>query len=660
MNKFLKYMSFVFTFFLLFIISLNYGKENVLADNFPFTGIIWADSLVMHTEPNSISTNVTEIVYGSRVNVFSESGNYYKVKYDGKEGYISKKYVTNVENNMRTSNISNNDTYDGYCNNLVSKGFDNSYCPYLYYLHSKYPNWQFEANRTGVSLEDASNNEKWKVVLQTSNSNYWLSSTPGEADYYYINKSTIGSFMDPRNSLFEKTIFQFLDFQSSKELYNSASLTKAATVGNGFLKSYTNYFANAGVEFNVNPLHLISRSAQETGGSNSFKGYLGTYTTQTGYNYNNNTLDGFYNFYNINSYAGNGLGSLGNGLAYAAGYVGQAYESDGSLTYLRPWNTQELAIRGGAKFIANSYTDKGQNTNYFEKFNVASYSGYTKYTHQYMTNAYAPAGEAYKLFNAYNSGNMLNSNFKFIIPVYEGMTSDPVQAINRSNDSKLSAINVNGNLITGFQKDVVEYDYNIQTDNSYVDVTATSNDGKAIVSGTGRVDFVNGAGTSVIKVTAEDGSTTTYTVRIKQIVTTKVDVTTILSKMAVKVNSGNMYDISPGTQVGTIVNTVTTNGGKATVKNSSGAVKGSGSLVTGDTITIEGATTATYTISIKGDLSGDGEVKINDLILIQSHILGKATVSGAKYYAADISGDGAIKINDLILVQSHILGKVNL
>lgn len=661
MNRFLKFISLCFTFLLLLIISLYFNQEEVVANSFPFNGLIYADALVMRSEASNSSSKVTEIVYGSRVNVTGESGKFYKVTYDGKAGYILKSYVLNVEANKKTNNISGSDTYEGYCNSLVAGGFDRSYCPYLYYLHSKYPNWKFTSNRVGVNFNDATSNEKWKVVLQSSNSNYWLSSSPAEADYYYINQNTIGSFMDPRNSLFENTIFQFLDFQTSKGIYNDAALNKIATVGDGYLKSYSNYFAEAGVTYSVNPLHLISRSSQETGGKSSFKGYSGTYSTDTGNYYGSNTLDGYYNFYNINSYSANGLTALGNGLAYAAGYVNQSTEPDGTLSYLRPWDTHEKAIKGGAKFIAEAYTNKGQNTNYFEKFNVSTYSGYSKYTHQYMTNAYAPAGEAIKLYNAYNAGNLLNSAFTFIIPVYENMGNDAAQAINRSNDSKLNNITVDGKTITGFQKDVVEYNYNIQTNNNYVDVAATSNDGRGTINGTGRLYFNNGVATATINVTAEDGVTkSTYIVNIKQVAQNKVAVADIVSKLAVKVNGSNMYDISPGTQIGTLVNTVVNNGGKATVKNSNGTVKSSGSLVTGDVIIIEGATTATYTISVKGDINGDGEVKLQDFVLVQSHILGKSALTGVRFYAADINNDNAINLKDFVLIQSHILGKSSL
>ena len=81
----------------------------------------------------------------------------------------------------------------------------------------------------------------------------------------------------------------------------------------------------------------------------------------------------------------------------------------------------------------------------------------------------------------------------------------------------------------------------------------------------------------------------------------------------------------------------------------------------GDKIVINGSSdAATYYIAVRGDTSGDGVVKINDLILVQSHILGTRLLTDVRLYAGDVNYDGAIKINDLILVQSHILGKGNL
>ena len=86
----------------------------------------------------------------------------------------------------------------------------------------------------------------------------------------------------------------------------------------------------------------------------------------------------------------------------------------------------------------------------------------------------------------------------------------------------------------------------------------------------------------------------------------------------------------------------------------------SGTLKTGDVIIIESKVDKkTYTISIKGDVSGDGKITIYDLLLTQKHILNKQSLNGAYNYAADVNNDGKITIYDLLLIQKYILGKVS-
>ena len=162
-----------------------------------------------------------------------------------------------------------------------------------------------------------------------------------------------------------------------------------------------------------------------------------------------------------------------------------------------------------------------------------------------------------------------------------------------------------------------------------------------------------------INTVAEDGSILKYIINVTKVVPeNKVTVNDIVSKLAVKVNGNIMYGISPGTNASTLINSVVNNKGKAKVYNASGAEKASGNLATGDKIIINGTSEAmTYTIAVRGDTTGDGAIKINDLILVQSHILGTKVLSGVKLFAGDPSYDGVVKINDLILIQSKILGK---
>lgn len=649
------------------------------AENYPYNGMTTGDSLVVHNKANTNSNSaVTELAFGTGVKVTGKSGNMYKITYDtNKTGYVSANYVINVDAGKRTTNVSGIETYDNYCNSLISKGFDRSYCQYLYHLHSKYPNWEFKADVLEYTLDEATAEEEGKVVLQTKNSNYWLNGKYIEGDYYYINQAVIASFMDPRNSLYESLIFQFLDLESSKNISNDNALMKIA--GSGNLSKYFDEFEKAAVTVSINPVHIMARSEQEGANKSNYGAITGLYTTSTGRkSVQGYSLDGYYNFYNIGSYTDSNYDyTVQRGLAYAAGFLESnscivknsngKYEYSasecGQLSYNRPWNTPEKAIIGGAEFIANDYVRKGQDTLYYQKFNVSTYSSYTDFSHQYMTNIHAPVNEGGRIYEAYKAGNLLNSKFTFIIPVYKNMSPDVSEPVDKSSNSRLSSISIDGKAISDFDAVRVEYTYNAITSANSIKVEAKTEDSKASVSGTGTYNFTSDGTVKVtLTVTAEDGSKTVYVVDIKKVVPSEsITVNDVVSKMGVKVDGSIMYGISPGTEVSTLVKTVTSNKGQASVVNSSNKSKTTGALASGDKITISGTNEKkVYTIAVRGDVNGDGAVKINDLILVQSHILNKGKLTGYKLYAGDTNYDGAVKINDLIMIQSQILGKLNL
>lgn len=678
MKKIIK--SFLILLFGIGTILLSIKLEIInAAENYPYNGMTTGDSLVVHNKANTNSNSaVTELAFGTGVKVTGKSGNMYKITYDtNKTGYVSANYVINVDAGKRTTNVSGIETYDNYCNSLISKGFDRSYCQYLYHLHSKYPNWEFKADVLEYTLDEATAEEEGKVVLQTKNSNYWLNGKYIEGDYYYINQAVIASFMDPRNSLYESLIFQFLDLESSKNISNDNALKKIA--GSGNLSKYFDEFEKAAVTVSINPVHIMARSEQEGANKSNYGAITGLYTTSTGRkSAQGYSLDGYYNFYNIGSYTDSNYDyTVQRGLAYAAGFLESnscivknsngKYEYSaskcGQLSYNRPWNTPEKAIIGGAEFIANDYVRKGQDTLYYQKFNVSTYSSYTDFSHQYMTNIHAPVNEGGRIYEAYKAGNLLNSKFTFIIPVYKNMSPDVSEPVDKSSNSRLSSISIDGKAISDFDAVRVEYTYNAITSANSIKVEAKTEDSKASVSGTGTYNFTSDGTVKVtLTVTAEDGSKTVYVVDIKKVVPSEsITVNDVVSKMGVKVDGSIMYGISPGTEVSTLVKTVTSNKGQASVVNSSNKSKTTGALASGDKITISGTNEKkVYTIAVRGDVNGDGAVKINDLILVQSHILNKGKLTGYKLYAGDTNYDGAVKINDLIMIQSQILGKLNL
>lgn len=174
--------------------------------------------------------------------------------------------------------------------------------------------------------------------------------------------------------------------------------------GKEYTKSYAEIILEAAKESNMSPYSIASKIIQEVGtkGSNSVSG------TYKGY-------EGYYNFYNLGAYdTGN---AIVNGLMYAKD---------------KGWNNQYTAIIEGAKELANSYTNAGQNTAYFYKWDVVgtrilkagetqTVSSSNMFWHQYMTNVQDPTSQSKSLFNTYGNNKLLDESLNFIIPVYNNM-----------------------------------------------------------------------------------------------------------------------------------------------------------------------------------------------------------------------------------------------
>ena len=283
------------------------------------------------------------------------------------------------------------------------------------------PNWKFTLYYTGINWNTAIYNETKGLhsrSLVQGKIGEWLCSECGMKVYdsggwMCASDTAVAYLMDARNYLNEKYIFQFEELSYNPDTYTIDGIEKVLYGTFMYQKSIRDYYnnhefeditfakaiMNAANSSGVSPYYLAARIRQEIGvnGSDSI------YGTYKGY-------EGIYNFYNIG--ANSGEDPIGNGLKFASNTtMGK---------YLLPWNDPAKAIKGGAIWIATNYIAVGQDTLYFQKYDVVS-NGTALYNHQYMQNIFAARSEGYTTYLTYSKLGLLDNNYNFIIPVYENM-----------------------------------------------------------------------------------------------------------------------------------------------------------------------------------------------------------------------------------------------
>lgn len=263
----------------------------------------------------------------------------------------------------------------------------------------------------------------------------------------------------------------------------------SSAAATGRTAPYVDILMQAGVESGVNPYVLAAMILQEQGTQGNSQSISGA--------------SGYYNFYNFEAYASNGMTAVERGLWYASQ----------SGDYMRPWNTVDKSIIGGACQYGQNYVQAGQNTFYLKKFNV---QGSNLYKHQYMTNVEGAASEGARMGEAY-SESMRQTAMQFSIPVYRNMPAEACSrpVIDGSPNNKLSGISIDGFTMTpSFDRDTNLYNVTVNSSVASVMLRATAIDSSAQISGTGTVNLTDAVTDAQIFVTAQNGYVREYTVRI--------------------------------------------------------------------------------------------------------------------------------------------------
>ncbi len=307
----------------------------------------------------------------------------------------------------------------GFYQNTLSK-FPASYYSGLWLLHNLKPSYVFKPYYTNLSFNTALEAESSYGRSLIEKSSYPSFVKPNskvydKPDWMAAKPEVVSYFMDPRNFFTPEKIFMFemLGFDPKVHTIDGVKEIIKGSFMDGADQDYANMIFEAGKEAGVSPYFLASRIIQEMG----YKGESALSRGEvTGF-------EGFYNFYNIGAYATTDPGgAVINGAKYAQ--WGKDWDgkeiTDQEASFLLPWTSADKAIKGGAKWIASGYIDKGQNTLYFQKFDVLD-DGTEKYNHQYAQNIMMAYSEGRRYYRSYASIGMTDAGFEFVIPVYNYM-----------------------------------------------------------------------------------------------------------------------------------------------------------------------------------------------------------------------------------------------
>lgn len=574
--------------------------------------------------------------------------------------------ISNETQSGESAESANVSVENEYYQSLLAAGFPESYCAPLVALHEKYPKWRFVAVQTGLDWNTSVEKESvvGKNLVQslvndarksTESSAYnWSTNTWygfDGANWVSASKEYIAYCMDPRNFLDETYIFQFetLEYADYQTVEGVENILKGTFMSgkykdtDGKKRSYAKTFFEIGKDLAVSPYHLASRGKQEQGVRGTSQLISGNYS---GY-------QGYYNYFNVNAYTTSSASATVNGLAYAK---------------KMGWNSIYKSISGGSEIVANRYVKKGQNTTYFEKFNVVNKS--SLYSHQYMTNVMAAISEGSSISRAYSDKS---GAFVFRIPVYQNMPAQAVGFSDTGNPNNwLSKVEITGcNLTPSFKASVTDYSVIVGKETDTIDVKATAVANKSTISGIGSYNLAYGSNTILLTCTSQSGKERTYTINVvrqKDALTTgdednaaseekesQEKETEIKSKVY---QIGEWISgIAPKTEAKVLISDISVTNGTIKVLKAEG-IENTGRVETGNKLTLydtSGKVIKQYETLIYGDINGDGKVSNVDLVLLQKQLLKIEELSGVYREAANVSKDDKVSNKDLVMLQKHIL-----
>ena len=548
--------------------------------------------------------------------------------------------------------------------NYISIEEANKMCPgiadLVNSLKSKHENYNFQFYNTGIEWNEAILREyqghgKSPYNLFSPGTKYsgkWYCPVCGTQKFdnglCCASMEALKYMMDPRNSITEDSVFQFKSLNKDAAGFNDIARVVVGTFLNN--ADCVNAILQASETHDVNAFYLVAKLLTE-------QGTAGTSPLAQGSVLNGVT---YYNLFNIGA-SGNGASTIiTNGINYAAS---------------KGWTSQAASIIGGAEMIKRTYIGRGQNTCYYQKFNVVNEES-GLFSHQYAQSILSAENEGRKFKSYYTVDGNVTGTHTFIIPLYTNMASAtperPSTATKNEMTYETAVVIANGGLKVRSRGDVTSTQIGVISQGSNVKVicraaTANPNDGYywdwIISDESGVCGYVarryitkTGSGTN-----GGDATDTEYVEPVPEPEPTPTpdsqpDITPPDQSESENdgekiLMSGLWLEISPSTTIEELVEKYP----NVIITDISGNI--TTDICTGYNVSIDGGT---YVLVKKGDVNGDGGVNIIDAVEMLNHIKEEKVITDEnRLEAGKVNGSEEISVVDVVKLLNYIKENVN-
>ena len=238
---------------------------------------------------------------------------------------------------------------------------------------------------------------------------------------------------------------------------------------------------------------------------------------------------------------------------------------------------------------------------------------------------------------------------------------------NPSSNAELSNIADSTHKIT-YVKTQSTYEYNVSKDVDTITYQLTAEDPKTTItvgsqSAKGSLLFsksglVAGRNEITINTTAEDGTKLTYSIIINKEAESEI-ITSV--EYGHTIADGMIKTVGLVT-VGDLKNQLDNDNSKLEVWSEDDTTKldDSANAATGQIVKliINGEVVDSDRVVVKGDVNGDGRIKLSDSVAIINHYVEKNVITKTYFLeAADVDSSGSIKLSDSVKIINHYLGK---